>query len=208
MDTIVVIVDRFMKMIRLKVTTMNISLEGIAKIYRDKIWKLYGVSRKILSDRGLQFTSKFMENFTKVLGTKRQLLMAYHPQIDSQMERINKEIGTFLWHYVNYQQDNWTDWLSTVEFQYNDKKHTVTGRTPFKLNFGKHSWKGDLMVQTEIPQVEEFIKELQKSQEQATKVMEEAQKNMKKQFDKKRRNPQGLKVRDNVWLKNKNIHSN
>ena len=116
MDTIVVIVDRFMKMIRLKVTTMNISLEGIAKIYRDKIWKLYGVSRKILSDRGLQFTSKFMENFTKVLGTKRQLLMAYHPQIDSQMERINKEIGTFLWHYVNYQQDNWTDWLSTVEF--------------------------------------------------------------------------------------------
>ena len=208
MDTIVVIVDRFMKMIRLKVTTMNISLEGIAKIYRDKIWKLYGVSRKILSDRGLQFTSKFMENFTKVLGTKRQLLMAYHPQIDSQMERINKEIGTFLWHYVNYQQDNWTDWLSTVEFQYNDKKHTVTGRTPFKLNFGKHSWKGDLMVQTEIPQVEEFIKELQKSQEQATKVIEEAQKNMKKQFDKKRRNPQGLKVRDNVWLKNKNIHSN
>jgi len=38
--------------------------------------------------------------------------------------------------------------------------------------------------------------------------MEEAQKNMKKQFDKKRRNPQGLKVSNNVWLENKNIHSN
>jgi len=38
--------------------------------------------------------------------------------------------------------------------------------------------------------------------------MEEAQKNMKKQFDKKRRNPQGLKVGDHVWLKNKNIHLN
>ena len=34
--------------------------------------------------------------------------------------------------------------------------------------------------------------------------MEEAQKNMKRQFDKKRRNPQGLNVRDNVWLENKN----
>ena len=31
---------------------------------------------------------------------------------------------------------------------------------------------------------------------------------MKKQFDKKRRNPQGLKVGDHVWLENKNIHLN
>jgi len=38
--------------------------------------------------------------------------------------------------------------------------------------------------------------------------MEEVQKNMKKQFDKKRRNPQGLKVGDNIWLENKNIQSN
>ena len=38
--------------------------------------------------------------------------------------------------------------------------------------------------------------------------MEEAQKNMKRQFDKKRWNPQGLKVGDNVWLENKNIQSN
>ena len=29
---------------------------------------------------------------------------------------------------------------------------------------------------------------------------------MKKQFDKKRRNPQGLKVADNMWLEAKNIH--
>ena len=92
-----------------------------------------------------------MEEFTKVLGTKRQLSMVYHPQKDGQTERINQEIGAFLWHYVNYQQDNWTDWLLVAEFQYNDKKHAATRKTPFKLNFGRHSWKGDLMVQTEIP---------------------------------------------------------
>jgi len=38
--------------------------------------------------------------------------------------------------------------------------------------------------------------------------MEEAQKNIKRQFNKKRRNPQGLKVGDHVWLENKNIHLN
>ena len=36
-DTIMVIVDKFTKMVRLKTTTTNISSEKIAKIYRDKI---------------------------------------------------------------------------------------------------------------------------------------------------------------------------
>ena len=96
MDAIVVIIDQFIKMIHLKATTTNISSEGVAKIYRDDIWKLHGIPRKILSNRGPQFTSKFMEEFTKALGTKRQLSMAYHPQTDGQTERINQEIGTFL----------------------------------------------------------------------------------------------------------------
>jgi len=93
-------------MIQLKATTTNISSEGIAKIYRDDIWKLHGVPKKILSNREPQFTSKFMEEFTKALGTRRQLSTAYHPQTDGQTERINQEIGMFLWHYVNYQQNN------------------------------------------------------------------------------------------------------
>ena len=53
MDAILVIVDRFIKMIRLKATTTNISSEGIAKVYQNKIWKIHGVPKTILSDRGL-----------------------------------------------------------------------------------------------------------------------------------------------------------
>jgi len=121
MDAIVVIIDRFTKIIRLKATTTNISSEGIARIYRDDIWKLHGIPRKILSDRGLQFASKFMEEFTRVLGTKRQLSTAYHPQTDGQTERINQEIGMFLQHYVNYQQDDWTNWLAAAEFHVTTK---------------------------------------------------------------------------------------
>jgi len=207
-DAIVVIVDRFTKMIRLMATTTNISSEGIAKIYRDEIWKIHGIPKTILSDRGPQFASKFMEDFTKALGTRRKLSTAYHPQTDGQTERINQEIGTFLRHYVNYKQDDWTEWLAMAEFAYNDKKHGATGRTPFELNFGRHPWKGNMTVQTEIPRIEKFMKNMQESWKHAAQAMEEAQKNMKRQFDKKRRNPQGLKVGDHVWLENKNIQSN
>ena len=98
MDTIVVIVDQFPKMIRLKATTMSISSERIAKIYKDNIWKLHGIPRKILSDWGPQFTSRFIKEFTQTLGTTRQLSIVYHSQIDGQTEQINQEIGIFLWY--------------------------------------------------------------------------------------------------------------
>ncbi len=50
-NTIIVIVDQFTKMIHLKATITNISSEEIAKIYQNKIWKLHGVPRAILSDK-------------------------------------------------------------------------------------------------------------------------------------------------------------
>ena len=206
MDIIVVIVDWFTKIIWLRATTMSISSEEIVKIYKDNIWKLHGIPKKILSDWEPQFILSFIKKFTKALETKKQLLIAYHSQTDSQTKRINQEIGTFLWHYVNYQQDNWTDWLAAIE--YNNKKHIATEKTLFELNVGRHLWKGDLVVQIKIPRVEEFLTEIQRSWKQVAKIMEEAQKSMKRQFNKKRQNSQGLKVGDNVWLENKNIQLN
>ena len=108
--------DQFTKIVQLKATTTNVSSEEITKIYCDEIWKLHRVPRTILSDRESQFVSKFMEDLTKVLETKWMLSTAYHPQIDGQMEWINQEIGTFLRHYVNYQQNNWMEWLAAAEF--------------------------------------------------------------------------------------------
>ena len=63
-------------------------------------------------------------------------------------------------------------------------------------------------MQTEFPKLEEFLIGLQKSWEEATKAMNIAKETMKRQFDKKRQNPQGLKEGDDVWLEAKNIHSN
>ena len=62
---------------------------------------------------------------------KQTLSMAYHPQTNSQIERINQEVEVFLWHYMNYQQDNQIEQLSVAEFQYNDKKYSAIEYTPF-----------------------------------------------------------------------------
>ena len=57
----------------------------------------------------------------------------------------------FLQYYMNYQQDDWTNWLAAAEFQYNDKRPAATEKTPFELNFERHPWKGDLMVKMDVP---------------------------------------------------------
>ena len=84
-------------MIWLKVITINISSEEIAKIYRDKIWKLYGILRKILSDREPQFVSRFMEELIKVLGTKRILLTVL-----SRSKEVDLVSLHFLSHFYFY----------------------------------------------------------------------------------------------------------
>jgi len=102
-------VNWFTKMIRLKVTTTVISLEEIAKIYKDNIWKIHRVPRKIISYRKPQFASWFIEDLSKALETKRILSKAYYSQIDGQIKRINKEVEAFLQNYVNYQQNDWME---------------------------------------------------------------------------------------------------
>jgi len=49
---------------------INVSSEEITKIYRDEIWKLHGIPRTILSDKGSHFASRFMEDLMKALETK------------------------------------------------------------------------------------------------------------------------------------------
>jgi len=71
-------------MVWLKATITNVLSEEIAKIYHDEIWKLHGILRTILSDRGPKFALKFIEDLMKALGTKWMPSTAYHPQTDGQ----------------------------------------------------------------------------------------------------------------------------
>ena len=124
--------------------------------------------------------------------------MVYHPQINGQIERISQEVEVFLQHYINYQHDDWTEWLLVIEFQYNDEKHIVTEHILFELKFGRYLWKENLTVKTESPKLEDFLEGLRRSWEVEKKSMKIVKEAMKKQFDKKRQNPQRLKEGENI----------
>ena len=207
-DAILVVVDRFSKMIRLMATTTSISSSKVARIYWDDIWKIHSIPKKIISDRGLQFASTFIGELCKALEIKRAMSTAYHLQTDGQTERINQEVKVLLRHYINYRQDDWTKWLATAEFQYNDKEHAATGHSPFYVNYGRHPWKGNLTVETEIPSLEDLLKKMETMREEAKTAMERTKETMKRQYDKRTCQSQGLKTGEQVWLKTRNIQTN
>ncbi len=64
--------------------------------------------------------------------------MAFHPQIDGQIERQKSIMEAYLRAFVNWEQVDWARLLPIAEFAYNNAKNASTGRTPFKLNCDYH----------------------------------------------------------------------
>ena len=121
-----VVYDRFSKMAYFIATMEKMSAEGLAKLFRDQVWRLHGLPESIISDRGVQFAAGMMKELNNLLGIQTKLLMAYHPQTDGQTERINQELEQYLRVFIDHRQEQWPDWLGMVEFAYNNKIYVAT----------------------------------------------------------------------------------
>jgi IS30 family transposase len=91
-----VIVDRITKVAHFIPVEMTYSGVKLAELYMSRIMCLHGVQKKIVSDRGSQFTSKFWEKLHENLDTKLNFSSAYHPQTDGQTERTNQILEDML----------------------------------------------------------------------------------------------------------------
>jgi len=78
-DSILVVVDRLTKMVHFIPTTEKTSAKGLARLFRDNVWKLHGLPESIISDRGPQFAAGLMKELNGMLGIKSKLSMAFHP---------------------------------------------------------------------------------------------------------------------------------
>jgi len=59
-DSILVVVDRLTKMVYFIPTIEKTSAEGLAKLFRDNVWKLHSLPKSIISDRRPQFAAGLM----------------------------------------------------------------------------------------------------------------------------------------------------
>ncbi|KAF7783141.1 hypothetical protein Agabi119p4_2517 [Agaricus bisporus var. burnettii] len=206
MDSILVVCDRFSKMAHFIPTTETTSALGLAKLFRDHVWKLHGLPETVISDRGPQFAADFTKELNKMLGIDTRLSTAFHPQTDGQTERTNQELEQYLRSFVDHRQTDWPDWLATAEFSYNNKEQSSTKETPFMVNVGRHPRTGfDLRRQGNHPAAADFADRMKLQHEETQAALKKAQDDMRRYADRGRGEAVKYKVGDKILLATRDL---
>jgi hypothetical protein len=95
-DVIWVIVDRLTKVAHFIPVKTTYKGSQLAELYMAQIMCLHGVPKKIVSDQGSQFTSRFWRSFDENMNTKLNFSTAYHPQANGQTKRTNQVLEDML----------------------------------------------------------------------------------------------------------------
>jgi transposase InsO family protein len=95
-DSIWVIVDGLTKVAHFIPVKTAYKGSQLAELYMARIVCLHGVPKKIVLDRGSQFTSKFWKSFHENVDTKLNFSSAYHRQTNGQTERTNQVLEDML----------------------------------------------------------------------------------------------------------------
>jgi hypothetical protein len=85
-DSIWVIIDQLTKVAHFIPVKTMYTRPQLVELYILRIVCLRGVPKKIVSNRGTQFTSKFWERLHESMDTKLNFSLTYHPQTDGQTE--------------------------------------------------------------------------------------------------------------------------
>jgi hypothetical protein len=136
-DSIWVIVDRLTKVAHFIPVKTIYSGPQLAELYMSRIVCLYGVPKKIVSDRGTQFTSRFWERLHEALDTQLHFSSAYHPQTDGQTERVNQILEDILRAYALQYGRSWDESLPYAEFSCNNSYQESLKMAPFEMLYGR-----------------------------------------------------------------------
>jgi hypothetical protein len=193
------------------------SAEETIKLLINNVWKLHELSITIMSNRESQFISLVWKTICRMLKINVKLFIAFHSKTNDQNEIANQKLKRYLRNYCNYQQNDWSKWLSMIEFVFNAAISTFTELSIFMTNYefesrmnfdflnietnNRLSSRKRILTQKAIIIVEKmkniwnFIK----------KKLINAQKMQKKHADKHRTFSSEYQLEDMMWLSTKNI---
>jgi hypothetical protein len=128
---------------------------------------LHGVPKKIVSDRGMQFTLRFWERLKEALDTQLRFSSAYHPQTDGQTKRVNHILEDMLRACALQYGRSCDRSLPYAEFSYNNSYQESLKIAPFEMLYGHR-------CQTSL-----FWNEMGERKVFGTDILEEAEKQVR-----------------------------
>ena len=128
-DAILVVCNRLSKMAHFVATIEETTVEGLTRLFKDNVWKLYGLPESIISDRGPQFAAELTKELNKILEIETRLSTAFYLLL---IDIINTFDLSFLYS---------TDFVSTRYLDNNNYSNSVIDLMflrPNSLEFDSH----------------------------------------------------------------------
>jgi hypothetical protein len=115
----------------------TLTSEALADLYIQNIWKTYGRVGQIVSDNEKIFCAEAWNLIHEKLGTKVKHISAYNAKANGAVEIMVKQLKSMLTAF-QVQGVKWWRAMAACERAYNDSVHSVTGYSPFFMNFGRN----------------------------------------------------------------------
>ncbi|WVZ93943.1 hypothetical protein U9M48_039892 [Paspalum notatum var. saurae] len=192
-NSIWVVVDRLTKVAHFIPVNTTYSGAKLAEQYISRIFCLHGVPKRIISNRGLQFISRFWEQLHDSLNKKLRFSTAYHHQTDGQTERTNQILVDILRACVIHYGTSWDKCLPYAKFSYNNSYQASLKKSPFEALYDKRCRMPLFWNQTGEKQV--FGPDIIHDAEQQLRIVQQ------RSYADVRRRDLSFKVDDHVYLK-------
>jgi len=201
-DAVMTVVNAVSKRVHFIPMHTTATAEGAARLFLHHVWKLHGLPKCVVSNRGPQFVALFTKELYRLLGIQISSSTAWHPQTDGQTERVNQELDQFLRLFVNEQQDDWYDLLPITEFQHNNYVHSATQQPLFLLDTGRIPRMGFKPRQdpSSLETVNEFTKRMESATQEAKSAIHKAQEDMTRYYNRRRSPAPMFQLGDRVYL--------
>jgi len=115
---IFVVLDNFSRFVRLYPIKKATVVVVTNRMINDYIG-MYGVPRCIVSDHGVQFTSRIWQTRLSATGVPPTMTTVYHPQ-SNPAERVMRELGRMFWTYCSDHHTEWPKYINYVEWVLNN----------------------------------------------------------------------------------------
>ena len=116
--------------------TTTITGPEIIQLYMNHMYRWFGLSTKVISDRDPHFTSHFGKALSQKLEIQQNLSTVFHPQTDGLSKRKNQWIEQYLRLVTSASPDDWTHWLALATAVHNNRKNSTTSLSPNQIHLG------------------------------------------------------------------------
>ena len=130
---ILMITDHFMRY-ALTVVPKDQTAKTVMKVFHKCFIAVFGAPTKLLSNRGVNFTSALVEELSAAFSIQKCRTTAYHAQCNGQVEHFHQMLFCMIGKLAHNKKAQWEQHLPELLQAYNSTQSVVTSYSPHYLN--------------------------------------------------------------------------